>query len=134
MKTIIAGSRDITNPKHLHDALDEIDFDITEVVCGLADGVDTMGLDFAIDYKVPYKTFPADWEKYGRKAGPIRNVQMGDYADALIAIWDGKSRGTKHMIEYAKQKKLKTVVFILDKGTNSVVLLNSTNEISTLDI
>ena len=49
---------------------------------------------------------PADWEKYGRSAGPKRNAQMAEIANALIAFWDGQSRGTKNMIETAKQKGL----------------------------
>lgn len=48
---------------------------------------------------IPVKRFPADWDRHGRAAGPIRNCQMAQYADALIAIWDGKSRGTKNMID-----------------------------------
>ena len=51
--------------------------------------------------------FPADWDKYGKAAGFIRNEQMAQNADALVVFWDGKSRGTKNMIELAAKYKLK---------------------------
>ncbi len=71
-----------------------------EIVSGRAKGPDTFGEWWALVLNGGnIKFFPADW-KLGSKAGFIRNEQMGDYADALIAFWDGKSRGTKHMIEY----------------------------------
>lgn len=70
-----------------------------EVVSGRAKGPDTFGEWWALSHGSSIKFFPADW-KLGPKAGFIRNEQMGDYADALIAFWDGKSGGTKHMIEY----------------------------------
>ena len=71
----------------------------TEVVSGRAKGPDTFGEWWALSHGSAIKFFPVDW-KLGPKAGFIRNEQMGDYADALIAFWDGKSGGTKHMIEY----------------------------------
>ena len=70
-----------------------------EIVSGRAKGPDTFGEWWALSHGSAIKFFPVDW-KLGPKAGFIRNEQMGDYADALIAFWDGKSGGTKHMIEY----------------------------------
>jgi len=97
MKTIIAGSRgwiyDITEVLDSHP-------EITEVVSGLAKGPDTLGKLWAKERGIPVKEFPADWDTFGRKAGPLRNTQMGDYADQLIAFWDGNSSGTRHMIKY----------------------------------
>lgn len=75
---------------------------VTEVVSGGARGVDVLAIDWAVTNWVPWKEFPADWQKYGKKAGILRNVEMGDYADALVAVWDGDSRGTKHMIDYMR--------------------------------
>lgn len=104
MKTIIAGCRNITDPAALEAALGDSGWkaDITEVVCGMARGADMLGFDWANQYGIPVAKFPADWERYGKKAGPTRNRQMGDYADALIAIWDGSSPGTMHMISYMR--------------------------------
>ncbi len=98
IKCIIAGGRDFDNECLLRTEANKIDIDT--VVCGMARGADILGLLYAQDYKLGVKKFPADWDKYGKAAGPIRNQQMGDYADMLLAFWDGKSKGTKHMIDY----------------------------------
>ena len=75
---------------------------VTEVVSGGAAGVDSLGEDWATNEWVPLRVFGPDWGRYGKSAGFRRNEQMGDYADALVALWDGQSRGTKHMIEYMR--------------------------------
>jgi hypothetical protein len=98
MKVIIAGSRDIDDIDVLHDAYGRCRWSITEIVSGGARGVDTMARDFAIYNTISYKEFLPDWD-IGRHAGFIRNDQMAQYAEGLIAIWDGKSKGTKHMID-----------------------------------
>lgn len=72
---------------------------ITEIVSGSARGVDKEGEVYAATKSISVKRFPAEWNKYGKSAGMIRNTEMAKYADCLVAIWDGKSRGTKHMIE-----------------------------------
>jgi hypothetical protein len=104
MKTIIAGSREITDPRIVAQVIKDSGFHVTEVVNGGARGVDRLGYAWAMSNKVPVKQFMPDWYKHGKAAGPIRNQEMADYADALIAVWDGKSRGTKNMIELAKKK------------------------------
>lgn len=83
-----------------------------ELVCGMARGADLLGLQWAKEYRVPWKEFPAEWDLYGRSAGYRRNAEMADYADVLIAFWDGDSKGTKHMIEC--MKKLKKEVHIVN--------------------
>lgn len=114
MKTIIAGSRTITDLRLVEAVIEQSGFEITEVVCGGAKGVDDLGRKWAGNgNRIPVKMFPADWITYGRSAGHIRNTQMADYADALIAVWDGSSRGTKHMINTAKKKGLKVFVWIV---------------------
>lgn len=107
MKTIIAGSRTINDPKLVHQAVKDCNWDITEVVCGGAKGIDSLGAEWAKANNIPIKLFPADWNTFGKRAGIIRNLEMACYADALIAIWDGHSRGTLHMITAAKQYKLR---------------------------
>lgn len=99
MKVIIAGSRSIRALGFVERAVRESGFAITEVVCGGARGADELGKRWAADRGIPVSLFPADWDQYGRKAGHIRNFAMGEYADALVAIWDGRSRGTKSMID-----------------------------------
>ena len=70
-----------------------------------------MGEFGALHHDSPVKKFPADWGGLGKRAGYLRNEQMADYADALIAVWDGKSKGTKHMIDSAASKGLIVKVF-----------------------
>ena len=70
---------------------------ILEIVSGGADGIDRSAKKYAEAWEVPYKEFPAEWDKYGPSAGPRRNRQMADYADALLLIWDGKSKGSANM-------------------------------------
>lgn len=107
MKTIIAGSRSITDPKVVERAILESKFNITEVVSGGALGVDRIGEDWAWAKRLPVKVFPAKWEQHGKAAGHLRNAEMADYAEALIAVWDGRSRGTGNMIEEAAMRGLK---------------------------
>ena len=100
MKTIVAGSRTITDKEKIYAVLNEM-AGITEVVSGGAEGVDLIGEDWAIENGIPVKRFDPDWKLYGKQAGKVRNTQMARYADRLVAFWDGKSNGTKHMIETA---------------------------------
>lgn len=117
MKTIIAGSRDIGNYMLVRQAVALSGFkdQITEVVSGGARGIDRLGERYAKEEGIPYVVFTPEWEIYGKRAGILRNAEMADYADALIAIWDGESRGTKHMIDDARKKGLKVFVFKLPK-------------------
>jgi len=110
MKTIIAGGRTITDYSLVLSAIGESEFEITEVVSGMAPGVDTLAIQYSREHNLPLKEFHADWNQYRRAAGPIRNREMAEYGEALIAIWDGESRGTKNMIEEATKRGLKVYV------------------------
>lgn len=107
MRTIIAGSRNIIDHRIVQtaigEAIDDASFDITEVVCGGAKGVDELGRQWAIINKIPIKMYPAKWDELGKSAGYKRNIEMAENADALIAVWDGVSKGTKHMIDTANK-------------------------------
>lgn len=109
-RVIIAGSRSFDDYDMLVRTMDMVLQNITDeiqVVCGMAAGADTLGERYAKErgYKIAY--FPADWKKYGRAAGFNRNVEMAKNADALVAFWDGKSKGTKHMLDVAKRNGLR---------------------------
>lgn len=110
MRTIIAGSREVTDPELVKRAVANCGWTITGVVSGCARGADTLGAEWALANGVPLFEYPADWDRYGKKAGMIRNKEMARYAQALIAIWDGESRGTKHMIEHATEHGLPVYV------------------------
>jgi len=120
MKTIIAGSRDYNNYNHVETMLDYFrkEHEVSEIVSGGAKGADALGEQYAKENRIELKVFPADWNKHGRAAGPIRNAQMGDYADQLVAVWDGKSKGTKNMIDY--MNKLMKPVYIIWVGEPAV--------------
>jgi hypothetical protein len=106
MKTIIAGSRTITDYNELLLAIKD-SWIPTTVISGCAKGVDQLGERWAKDNNVPLLSFPANWELYGKSAGYKRNEQMAENAEGLIALWDGHSKGTQHMIDIAKRKGLK---------------------------
>jgi len=110
MKTIIAGSRGITDYKELQKAISAGGIMITSVISGTAAGVDRLGEEYASEYGLPLYKYPAEWDRYGKSAGYRRNEQMADEGEALLAIWDGTSRGTKHMIDIARRKGLKIYV------------------------
>lgn len=110
MKVIVAGSRSIRDEELVREAIYDSQFGITELVCGMAAGVDKLAYRWALSNKLPVRKFFPNWRKYGVAAGPLRNEQMAQYADALVAVWDGSSRGTKHMI--ASMKSLGKPVFV----------------------
>lgn len=109
MKTIIAGSRSITDMSIVTDAIAKSGFDITTVISGMASGVDTLAVRYASQHRISLIKMPADWSQ-GRSAGYQRNVQMAEVADALIAVWDGVSRGTMHMINIARARQLRVYI------------------------
>lgn len=110
MKLIIAGCRYFKDTEYVLEALRSSPFSHpSEIISGAAQGVDTCGEEIAKRLKIPVKRFPADWRAQGRRAGPLRNQEMAEYADALLAIWDGKSLGTGDMI--MRMEKLGKRVF-----------------------
>lgn len=130
-KVIIAGGRDFDQYNLLESYCKHVlkNHDKIEIVSGTAKGADELGEKFAIKNNLGLKSFPADWTniegkpasqigtrkdgtKYWKAAGHARNRQMAEYADALIAFWDGKSKGTKDMINQAESLKLKVKVKI----------------------
>ena len=122
MRVIIAGSRDITRPSLVWSAIREAKTKsgiiVTEVVSGGARGVDRLGERYARKIGIPIKPFIPNWYPlgiYDPTAGFRRNRKMAEYADALIALWDGSSPGTKNMIYEAREHDLK-VFFKMVKG------------------
>ena len=107
MKVIISGSRTIDNKKYVCAVLDDSPYEITELVSGHANGVDKLGEQWAIDKGIPIKIFSPHYSIDNPRIAPLlRNTDMSIYADALIAVWDGNSKGTRHMIgEIVKTKK-----------------------------
>lgn len=100
MRVIIAGSREFTDFDAFLGFMSvlPLEWDIKEVVSGGARGADRLGEEWAYFQQLPVVSFPADWNRFQRAAGAIRNDQMAKYADGLIAFWDGTSPGTRNMI------------------------------------
>lgn len=116
LKLIIAGSRSFYNYALLDEALtnllanyDDLPKQI-EIVSGHALVADRLGEIWAERHNVKVTTFPANWQLHCKRAGYLRNIEMAEYADALVAFWDGMSKGTKHMIDIAKSKNLQVRV------------------------
>lgn len=112
MRTIIAGSREGPTRHHLMEAIASCGWKPTVVLSGTARGADRLGEEWAVNNNIRIERFPANWDRYGKSAGYRRNEQMANNAEALIALWDGKSKGTKHMIDIAQQKGLRVHVQI----------------------
>ena len=111
-KVIIAGGRDFKNYNKLKNYCDKVlrskieeGYEI-KIVSGTANGADKLGERYAKERGYEIMRFPADWNAYGKRAGYMRNKQMAENADACVCFWDGVSRGTKWMIEIAKEKEL----------------------------
>lgn len=116
IKVIIAGTRDFNDYAFLKKNVDYFLQGINsnneeiEIVSGNARGADKLGERYAKEHNLPVKLFPANWDKYGKRAGYLRNQEMANYSDVLIAFWDEKSKGTKHMIDIAKKQDLTVIV------------------------
>lgn len=118
-RVIIAGSRSFNNKDFLYKKVDEVLSTITdkdiEIVHGNCRGADLLGERYAIDHGLKVIAFPAYWNKFGNKAGYIRNKQMAEYAQetggTLIAFPIGESKGTRMMIELAKKHRLSVYVY-----------------------
>ncbi len=118
-RVIIAGCRDFCNYFMLKERCEyylqnKMKTHNVIIVSGHASGADSLGEKFATDHNLPCELHPADWERHGKAAGPIRNEEMAEVADALIAFCDGQSKGTKSMIELAKSKGLQVAVVRFD--------------------
>lgn len=106
-KLIVAGGRTFNDFIRLSDVINTLantvyDKKAVSIVSGMAGGADRLGYKFAKDNGIVVYEFPADWARHSRSAGYIRNVEMGTFANGLLAFWDGESRGTKHMIDYMR--------------------------------
>lgn len=115
MRVIIAGSRGYrwlyaTPLEEIADAVAESGFEVTRVLSGGAYGPDKGGETWARNAGIPVDVHPADWRTHGKGAGPRRNAYMVAHADALIALWDGRSKGTADIIRKAHAAGLRTYV------------------------
>ena len=108
MKVAVVGSRNFNDIDLIVDTLGQ--YKIGEIISGGAAGADSLAEDFADAAGIKKTIFKANWEKYGRSAGYIRNIDIISNCDICIAFWDGKSRGTKHSISLCKKHNKKCVI------------------------
>lgn len=111
-KVIICGTRYFSKYPLLKAKCDYYLSNKSEVtiISGCAKGADSLGERYATEKGFNILKYPADWERYGKSAGYKRNQQMAEIADGVIAFWDGKSKGTQHMINIAKEKNIRVIV------------------------
>lgn len=116
IRMIIAGGRDFKDYDLLRRTVIERvpEFSRVTVLSGKCSGADELGEQCAGEFGFPVEGFPADWNKHGKQAGYIRNKEMAETATHCICFWDGKSKGTKLMIDIAKQKGLNLTVINYD--------------------
>ena len=110
---IVAGGRDFSDRDRAFDVLSKHVSRLDYIISGMARGADSLGAEFA-ELMMPDGHLlkrPADWDKYGKSAGYRRNHQMALEADVLIAFWDGRSKGTKNMIEEAHKAGLEIHIY-----------------------
>jgi len=128
MKIVIFGTRKFNNYSILKQVVESTDSykkgKITCVISGRAKGADTLGEQWAREKGIELILMPANWERYGRAAGPIRNKQMAEIADAAIGFWDGNTihSGTYNMINTCKKLKVPLLVYRVDTGDAEINL------------
>lgn len=129
MKLCIAGSRTWEDYESVEKEVDKLNHlsHIELIISGTARGADTLGELYAQRHNIPLKRMPADWNKYGKKAGYIRNEQMAKLADTIIVFWDKKSKGSKNMIIIAQG--LNKPTFVVTRGPD----INYVNYVHTKD-
>ena len=110
MKVLICGSRGVDDRAVVAQAVAESGMAPTHIVSGGARGVDTLARLYAQSNGIKFTEHVADWEGHGRRAGYLRNITMVDAVEAVIAVWDGESRGTKHSIDYATSQRKRVSV------------------------
>ena len=107
MRIAIVGSRDFNDAQLMYDVMSNVIHKFGEqeyiVVSGTARGADRLGEEYAQFVGFDVERYPADWNTYGKGAGHIRNRQMAEISDIIVAFWDGKSTGTKNMIHTSEQ-------------------------------
>lgn len=112
MKVLLCGSRTIDDPAVVSRAVEQSGIRPTQIISGGARGVDRLAGEYATAKGIEFIEYLADWAKYGKRAGFLRNYAMVGAADAVIAVWDGTSAGTQHSIEYAKSCGKEVFVYL----------------------
>jgi len=108
MRLAIIGSRTFNDYNLLRKSIHIFNTEIDCIISGGAKGADSLAKQFAEEWHIEYVEFPAEWNKYGKAAGFRRNHDIVNACDTVLAFWDGKSRGTKHSLDLARDAKKPT--------------------------
>jgi hypothetical protein len=123
MKLVVAGSRSLRKlgeigyritKEGIAEAEETFGRKVTQIVSGRARGPDRFGEAWAIFRRISIKRFIPDWDRYGKRAGHIRNGEMADYGDAVLVLWDGESRGSEGMMRYCQANQIPIIVKKVD--------------------
>ena len=118
MKLAIVGSRGFNDYSLLQNTIKSLSIDISTIISGGAKGADSLAKQYAIENELELIEFIPDWNKYGLKAGMLRNTDIINEADCVIAFWDSKSIGTKDSI--IKAKKSNKLLKVLEYNKTSL--------------
>ena len=118
MKVAVIGSRGLK----VNDLGKYLPKETTEIISGGAVGIDTCAREYALKNKIKLTEFLPEYEKYGRSAPLKRNLLIIDYADFVIAFWDGKSHGTKYVIDNCRRKNKKFRLLIASRSKSDIRL------------
>ena len=110
MKVAVIGSRGLT----VSDLGKYLPENTTEIVSGGAKGVDTSAREYAKSNGIKLTEFLPEYTRFGRSAPLKRNISIIEYADIVLAFWDGKSRGTKFVIDNCRRLGVEVRVYIMD--------------------
>ena len=110
MNVAIIGSRSFTDYERAERFLAEQNIDISRIISGGAKGADAIAERYASEHGISITVYLADWTRYGRGAGMIRNNLIIADADVVIAFWDGDSKGTKNSIELAHKADKQVII------------------------
>jgi len=119
MKVVICGSRDLENYQLVEEAVSRSGFSISTVLSGGSRGVDRLGITFACNHHHLVQVYMPEWERLGKRAGIVRNRKMVEAAEAVIAVWNGKSLGTRSLIELAFRHTLPCFVLLVNFNQTS---------------
>lgn len=116
MKVAVIGSRSFHNYEMLKNVLSK--YHISLIISGGAKGADSLAETYARENDIETLIFKPDWDKHGKSAGYIRNIDIIENSDLVIAFWDGKSKGTKHSIDLAKKGNKKIIIERIENAIN----------------
>lgn len=115
MKVAIVGSRNL----YVNDLEKYLPERVSEIVSGGAKGIDKAAADYAISHNIKLKEFLPEYKRYGKSAPLKRNIEIIKYSDLVIAFWDGKSKGTKYVIDNCKKLNIKLIIHQIDNNIST---------------